>query len=85
LPPERSSTSPPSPTGLRPMGRSSASTRRWRGSGPTEWPTAPIAIETEPCHTGSSTTTRPGPTAQLVAGRRSAAFTTSVGRTARPR
>jgi transposase InsO family protein len=37
---------------------------------------------TVPCHTGCGTTTRPGPTAHLEAGRRSAAFTTSVGRTA---
>jgi transposase InsO family protein len=53
--------------------------REW----PTGWPTDLIATETGPCHTGSSTTTRPGPTAHLGAGRRSAAFTTSVGRTTR--
>ena len=69
------------PTGHKPMARWSASTRRWPGSGLTGWPTARTTTETGLCHTGSSTTTRPGPTAHSVAGRRSVAFTTSVGRT----
>src|SRR5262245_30725468 len=64
------------------MGRSSASTRRWPGSGPMAWPTAHTAIATGPCHTASTTTTRPDSTAPSEAGRRSVAFTTCVGRTA---
>ena len=76
-----SSTSRPSPTGHARTGKSSASTRRWEGSGPTGWPTAHTAIATAPCHTGCATTTSADPTAQSEAGHRSAAFTTCVGRT----
>jgi transposase InsO family protein len=43
-------------------------------------PTA-SATATEPCDTGSSTTTRAGHTAASRAGHPSAAFTTSMGRT----
>src|SRR5215217_8000639 len=45
---------------------------------------AHTATATEPCHTGAATTTNADPTAQSEADPRSAAFTTSVGRTARP-
>jgi hypothetical protein len=69
-------------TGRARMARSSASTRRWRGSGATACPTAHTAIATVPCHTGSPTTTSRDPTARSEAYRRSAAFTTYVGRTA---
>jgi transposase InsO family protein len=52
-----------------------------------EWaygmPTAHTVIETRRCHTGSTTTTRPDPTRGSATGRRSAAFTTCRGRTAR--
>lgn len=45
-------------------------------------PTAPTAIATVRCHTGFTTTTSRGQTARSEADRRSAAFTTSVGRAA---
>jgi transposase len=57
-------------------------TRRWLASGPTDSHTGRIDTATPPCHTGSTTTTGDGHTAQLATGHRSAAFTTSVGRTA---
>ena len=44
--------------------------------------TDPTANGPAPCHTGSSTTTPADPTAHSETGPRSAAFTTSVGRTA---
>lgn len=47
-PPKRSSTSLPSPTGPRPTARSSASIRRWRGSGPTDGLSLPPASEPGP-------------------------------------
>src|SRR5206468_7127371 len=72
----------PSPTGHARTERSSASTRRWRASGPTGSATAHIDNATRRCHTGSTTTTREGRTAHSATGHRSAAFTTSVGRTA---
>src|SRR5947207_15107664 len=65
------------------MARSSASTRRWPANGPTASATAAIATAPPPCHTGSSTTTRGDRTARSAAYPRSAAFTTSVGRTPR--
>src|SRR5438477_63528 len=65
------------------MARSSASTRRWRANGPTASATAAIDTAPPPCHTGSSTTTRGDRTARSAAYPRSAAFTTSVGRTSR--
>src|SRR5262249_39508202 len=66
-----------------PTARSSASTRRWRASGPTASATAPIDTAPPPCHTGSTTTTHADRTARSAAYPRSAAFTTSVGRTPR--
>ena len=66
----------------RPTGRSSASTRRWPESGPTASATAHTTTATKPCHTGSSTTTRADHTQGSATGHPSAAFTTSVGRTA---
>jgi transposase len=63
--------------------RSNASTKRWPESGPTASATAPLDTELQPCHTGSPTTTSADPTAQSAANPQSAAFTTSVGRTAR--
>ena len=78
-----SATSPPSPTGPAPTARSSASTRRWRANGPTASPTAHLDTATPRCHTGSTTTTGDDRTAHSETGHRSAAFTTSVGRTAR--
>ena len=45
--------------------------------------TAPLDTAPRRCHTGSSTTTRADRTAQSETGPQSAAFTTSVGRTAR--
>ena len=54
-----------------------------------EWHTASSTAHTanahRPCHTGSTTTTAAGHTAHSEADPRSAAFTTSVGRTARRR
>ena len=47
-------------------------------------PTAHTTTATTPCHTGSTTTTGDGHTAHSATGHRSAAFTTSVGRTPRP-
>ena len=79
----RSGTCAPSPTGRARTARSSASTRRWRASGPTASPTAPSRTAPPPCHTGSATTTSADRTAHSETGHRSAAFTTSVGRTAR--
>jgi transposase len=76
-----SGTSPHSPTGRAPTARSSASTRRWRASGPTDSPTAHIDTATPPCHTGSTPTTGDDHTAPSATGHPSAAFTTSVGRT----
>jgi hypothetical protein len=69
------------PTGHARTARSSASTRQWRASGPTGSSTPPIDSATQPCHTGSSTTTSADHTAHSEASLRSAAFTTSVGRT----
>src|SRR5918995_6640810 len=63
------------------MGRSSASTRRWPANGLTGSSTARIDSATRRCHTGSSTTTGADHTARWETGLRSAAFTTSVGRT----
>jgi transposase InsO family protein len=54
--------------------------REW----PTDSSTTPAANAPPPCHTGSTTTTPRGRTAQSAIGHRSAAFTTSVARTARP-
>ena len=54
---------------------------RWPASGPTASPTTHIDTATEPCHAGSSTTTSAGHIAHSETDRRSAAFTTSVGRT----
>ncbi len=76
-----SATSPLSPTGHAPTARSSASTRRWPANGRTGSPTAHIDTATRRCHTGSTTTTDEGRTAHSETGHRSAAFTTSVGRT----
>jgi transposase len=45
-------------------------------------PTAHIDSATRPCHTGSTITTGDGRTVRSETGHRSAAFTTSVGRTA---
>jgi len=59
----------------------SSNPSRWRGSGRTGSPTALIASAGEPCHTGYTTTTTRGRTARSEADLRSAAFTTSVGRT----
>jgi transposase len=74
------------PTGHAPTARSSASTRRWVASGPTDSPTAHTASATTHCHTGSTTTTGHDHTAHSETSPRSAAFTTSVGRTSsRPR
>jgi transposase InsO family protein len=56
--------------------------RRWRASVPTGSRTAHIDSATRPCHTGSTITTGDGRTARSETGHRSAAFTTSVGRTA---
>ena len=50
-------------------------------SGPTASATAHTATAIEPCHTGSSTTTRAGHTQGSATGHPSAAFTTYVGRT----
>jgi Integrase core domain len=69
------------PTGRAPTARSSASTRRWRANGRTDSPTAHLDTAPRHCHTGSTTTTGADRTAQSATGRRSAAFTTSVGRT----
>jgi transposase len=80
-----SATSPPSPTGRGRTGRSSASTKRSRASGRTASPTAHTASATRRCHTGLSTTTGADRTARSETDHRSAAFTTSVGRTARYR
>jgi hypothetical protein len=46
--------------------------------------TAHIDSATRRCHTGSTTTTGRDRTARSETGHRSAAFTTSVGRTSRP-
>ena len=50
-------------------------------SGPTASPTAHTTSAAKPCHTGSTTTTRADHTAHSETDPRSAAFTTSVGRT----
>src|SRR6266480_5340651 len=71
-------------TGPAPTARSNASTRRWRASGHTDSPIAHIDNATGRCHTGSATTTGRGRAARSEASHRSAAFTTSVGRTASP-
>src|SRR6266704_4050104 len=76
-----SATSPPSRTGRAPTGKSSASTRRWLANGPTDSPTGHTDTATPPCHTGWTTTTGDGRTAQSATGHQSAAFITSVGRT----
>lgn len=76
-----SATSPPSHTGPARTGRSSASTKRWPANGRTDSATAHINNATRHCHTGFTTTTREGRTAHSATGHRSAAFTTSVGRT----
>jgi Integrase core domain len=65
----------------RTNGKVERSTRRWRESGPTASPIALTDSATKRCHTGSSTTTGAGRTARSETGLRSAAFTTSVGRT----
>jgi transposase len=54
----------------------------WPASGPTDSPTAHLDTAPPHCHTGSTTTTREGHTAHSATGHPSAAFTTSVGRTA---
>ena len=72
-----------SPTGRAPTERSSASTKRWPANGHTGSPTGHIDTATPPCHTGSTTTTGDDHTAHSQTGHPSAAFTTSVGRTAR--
>ena len=69
--------------GPAPTARSSASTRRWRASGPTDSSTTHTANAPPPYHTGSTTTTHGDHTAHSEADPRSAVFTTSVGRTAR--
>ena len=71
------------PTGRVRTARSSASTRRWSANGRKASATAHIDTATPPCHTGSSTTTGADLTARSETGLRSAAFTTSVGRTAK--
>ena len=78
-----SATSPPSRTGRAPTAKSNASTKRWRANGPTASPTAHTDNATQRCHTGSTTTTGDDHTAHSATGPRSAAFTTSVGRTTR--
>jgi transposase len=57
-----SATSPLRPAGHRPTAKSSASSRRWHGSGPTASPTAAQATASAPCHTGCATTTSSDPT-----------------------
>src|SRR5882724_9994305 len=57
--------------------------KRWHANGPTGSSTAHIDNAPRRCHTGSTTTTGEDPTARSAAGHPSAAFTTSVGRTAR--
>ena len=79
--PTASDTSRHGPTGRAPTARSNASTKRWHASGPTDSPTNRTTTAGEPCHTGSSTTTTPDRTARSAGYPRSAAFTTSVGRT----
>src|SRR5262245_60778722 len=64
------------------MGKSNASTRRWLASGPTASNTARLDTGPRRCHTGSSTTTQADRTAHSETDHPSAAFTTSVGRTA---
>jgi Integrase core domain len=56
--------------------------KRWRANGHTDSSTAPTANAPPHCHTGSTTTTQRGHTAHSEADPRSAAFTTSVSRTA---
>jgi len=77
-----SNTSPPSPTDPAPTARSNASTRRWPANGPTASATAHTTSANRRCHTGSTTTTGKDRTARSATGHHSAAFTTSVGRTA---
>ena len=71
------------PTRRAGTARSSASFRRSRGSGPTPTPGRAQRGARGRWHPSSATTTGDAPTARLETGRRSAAFTTSVGRTTR--
>src|SRR5262249_14916293 len=71
------------PTGRARTGKSSVSIRRWHANGRTASATASIDPAPQPCHTGSTTTTRGNHTNRSAAYRRSAAFTTPVGTTAR--
>ena len=66
-------------------GRSSASTRRWPASGPTASATALPTPRRRAATLARATTTSADHTAPSAAYPRSAAFTTSVGRTARSR
>ena len=79
LVPARSS---PRPTRRAGTGRSSASSRPSSGSGPTPTPGPTQPTARGPWHPSCATTTGDAPTARWETGRRSAAFTTSVGRTA---
>jgi hypothetical protein len=72
-------------TGHARTARSNASNKRWNANGPADSPTAHTDTATPPCHTGSTTTTGHDHTAHSETDPRSAAFTTSVGRTARRR
>ena len=81
-PSARSATSSPRPTRRAGTGRSSAFTRRWNASGPRACATATAPPATAHCHTGCATTTSADPTAHSAANPRSAALTTSQGRTA---
>jgi transposase len=76
-------TSPPRPTPRAGTARRSASSKPSRTSGPTPTAGRTPASEPKPCHR-SSATTAADPTAHSETGHPSAAFTTSVGRTARP-
>jgi hypothetical protein len=65
------------------MERWSASTRQWNESGRRACATGTAPLETEPCHTGSTTTTRAGPTQPSTANPPLPALTTSPGTTTR--
>ena len=65
------------------IGESSASIRPWAANGPTAAATPQARTEPASWQTGSSTTTTGDRTQRSVTGHRSAAFTTSRGRTAR--
>jgi hypothetical protein len=84
LPPPTPGPKPPQPSTLD-IGESNGPTRRWHANGPTDSATAHIDKETRRCHTGSTNTTTGDHTTRPAPDPRSAAFTTSMGRTARPR